>query len=269
MTNKGVKFSGRNTPLTAHILEVAKAVRDAAYAASDSEHSASAHTSTPPNDSPQQIDSTERTTSLPVHVSREKTVSQESTSKNTVSKESTSMHGTAHSDSEHEENPPPFPNDCTSTDGSQTSGGDEGDVGQMDTYALTRELRRLKKVVNAQADIILKLKARLKKLKNFVWLLVKHHRMWVKQQRRSGQKSNKASKSKKKKLRKHSSFTLGRNFEENLNEDDAKPNEEDDQMLNFDDTQVFEDIAQSTAERKLDEVEQVVENKILKLRVKI
>jgi hypothetical protein len=44
-----------------------------------------------------------------------------------------------------------------------------------------------------------------------------------------------------------------------MNEDDAKSNEEEDQMLNFDDTYVFEDIAQSTAERKLDEVEQVIE----------
>ena len=30
MSNKGVKFSRKNTPLTAHILEVAQAVRDAA-----------------------------------------------------------------------------------------------------------------------------------------------------------------------------------------------------------------------------------------------
>ena len=51
MSNKGVKFSGHNTPLSAHILEVAQAVRDAADASSDSansEHSASEHTSTPP-----------------------------------------------------------------------------------------------------------------------------------------------------------------------------------------------------------------------------
>ena len=53
---------------------------------------------------------------------------------------------------------------------------------------------------------------------------------------------------------------MGRTLEENLNEDDAKINEEEDQMLNFDDTHVFEDIAQSTAERKLDEVEQVIED---------
>ena len=64
----------------------------------------------------------------------------------------------------------------------------------MDTYALTREFRRLKKVVNAQADMILKLKSKLKKLRNSVWPLVKHHGIWVKQHKRSGQKSKRASK---------------------------------------------------------------------------
>ena len=47
MAKKSVKFSGQNTPLTAHILEVAQAVRDEADAPSDNEHSDSAHTKTP------------------------------------------------------------------------------------------------------------------------------------------------------------------------------------------------------------------------------
>jgi hypothetical protein len=114
MSHKVVKFSGQNTPLTAHILEVAQAVRDDVndeecdYA--HSEHSASEHTSTPPLASPQQIASSEKTTSLsvPVRESREKTISIESTSQHPVSKESTSLQGTA---SEHDT--PSSPNDYT------------------------------------------------------------------------------------------------------------------------------------------------------------
>ncbi|GJS84377.1 putative ribonuclease H-like domain-containing protein [Tanacetum coccineum] len=56
---------------------------------------------------------------------------------------------------------PKSPNDYTPTDVSQTSGGDEG---LLDTYALNREVRRLKKQTLSQAKQILKLKAKLKKL---------------------------------------------------------------------------------------------------------
>ena len=70
-------------------------------------------------------------------------------SQHTVVREKTaSPQGTAQEDSEQGENQPPSPNDYISTDGSQTSGGDEG---VMDTYALTRELRRLKKDYDVQA----------------------------------------------------------------------------------------------------------------------
>ena len=71
MANHSVKFSGRNTPLTDHILEVAQAVRDQADASENSEHSDSAHTPTPPLASPAQIALSARSTSPPVHVSSE------------------------------------------------------------------------------------------------------------------------------------------------------------------------------------------------------
>lgn len=164
-----------------------------------------------------------------------------------VSRESTSQHtaslqGTGHPDLEQDVNPPQSPNDYTSTDGSQTSGGDGG---EMDTYALTREFRRLKKVVTTQADQLKRLQDKFRRLKRFVWPLVKHHKLWVKHQRKSDQKSKKASTSKRKKLRKQSSFTLGRNLDVNMNED-AEPH--------YEDTSLFEDIAhQGIAEGKSDE----------------
>lgn len=194
---------------------MAQAVRDQDDASSasehseNSEHSDSAHTPTPSLASPAQISLSARSTSTSVHNSSE-SASQHSTSRKSTSP----LQDTAHLDSEQDINQPPTPNDYTSTDGSQTSGGDEW---ELDTYALTREFRRLKKVVNAQ---ILHLKNKLKRLRKSVWPLVKHHRLWVKQQKKSGLKKKKKSKSKskKKKLSKHSSFTLGRNMEEeNLN----------------------------------------------------
>lgn len=88
------------------------------------------------------------------------------------------MQSAAHDDLEQGVNQPPSPNDYTSTDGSQQSGGDEG---EMDNYALTRELRRLKKENADRAAQILKLKAKFKRMHRSVWPLVKHHRLWVKQ----------------------------------------------------------------------------------------
>ncbi|GKB15603.1 hypothetical protein Tco_0849526 [Tanacetum coccineum] len=70
----------------------------------------------------------------------------------------------------------PSPNNYTSTDASQTSGGDEG---LLDLYALNREVRRLKKQTLSQAKQIHKLKAKLKKLSKLVQLVVKHYAFWV------------------------------------------------------------------------------------------
>jgi hypothetical protein len=113
-------------------------------------------------------------------------------------------------------------------------------------------------VINAHADQIKRLKDKFTRLKKFFWPLVQNHRLWVKQKKRRAQISKKASKSKKSKKR-SSSFKLGRNQNDNLNEDDVRiqdPNEEAHAMD-------FVNIAQSSDERKLDEVEQIVteENK--------
>jgi hypothetical protein len=231
MAKNSVKFSRHNTPLTAHILEVAQAVRDEADSPSDTKHSDSAHIQSQ------------------VHESSQHTAPREGT---------VSLQSVAHDDLEHVVDQPPSPNDYTSTDESQTSGEDEG---VMNNYALTREFRRLKKENDAQAAQILKLKAKFKRLHRFVWPLVKHHRLWVKQQKKSGQQPKKVSKSKRKKLKKQSSFTLGRNLDnENLNEDaetHEDPNEEA-HTMHFEDTPLCENIAhQDTVERKSDEIEQV------------
>lgn len=105
--------------------------------------------------------------SVPVHESIEKTISVESTSQHPVSKESTSLQGTA---SDH--NTPSSPIDYTSAGGFQTPRGDEGGEGHLDAYALTREFRRMKKVINAQADELKQLKNKFRRLKRFVWPLV-------------------------------------------------------------------------------------------------
>ncbi|PWA84621.1 ribonuclease H-like domain, Reverse transcriptase, RNA-dependent DNA polymerase [Artemisia annua] len=221
MATKSAKFSGRNTPLTDHILEMAQA----SYSEGGD---ASQHT-----------------------VSKERTAS---------------LQGTASPVSEDAENQPPTPNDYTSTDGSQTSGGDEGVMadddppaqeGVLNAYALTRELRRLKKANEDQAALLLKLSNKFKRLKRFVWPLVTHHRLWVNSQQRSGHKP----KSKKRKFKKHSSFPLGRNLQnKNVNEDAGLDKSED-----ADDIQPLEEVTpleeniphQDTAERKSDETEQI------------
>ncbi|GJS36147.1 hypothetical protein Tco_0534529 [Tanacetum coccineum] len=71
---------------------------------------------------------------------------------------------------------PKSPNDYTPTDASQTSGGDEG---LLDLYALTREVKRLKRQTLSQAKQIIKLKTKLKKLSKMVQPVVQHHTLWV------------------------------------------------------------------------------------------
>ena len=80
--------------------------------------------------------------------------------------------------------------------------------GVLTNYELARELRRLNKKVKEQDNQILELKRKFKRLKRFVWPLVKHHRLWVKSQNKSGHLPKKKSNSKKQKSKKQSSFTL-------------------------------------------------------------
>jgi Sec-independent protein translocase protein TatA len=224
MSHKGINFLCNNTPLNAYMLEVAQAVRDdvaeasvsANYENADqsdhSEHSASVHTPTPPIASPQPDDLSERTAS--VSVSREKPISAKDTSL-----QSTSPLGTA---SEH--TPVPSPNDYTSKGGFQTPEADEGVLGPLDNYALNREFWRMKKVVDNQVAEIKRLRHKFRRLKRFVWPLVKNFRLYVKEMKQSQKKKSKSTKKVSKSKRSHkksSSFKLGRNQDDNLNEDDA------------------------------------------------
>ncbi|GJZ91095.1 putative ribonuclease H-like domain-containing protein [Tanacetum coccineum] len=123
---------------------------------------------------------------------------------------------------------PKSPNDYTPTDVSQTSGGDEG---LLDTYALNREVRRLKKQTLSQAKQILKLKAKLKKLSKFVKPVVKYHALWVENQNLKKQKRRR-----KKHKKQVSSVKLGRNKDEGILSEEHKVQEEDLAHPFFDDT---------------------------------
>lgn len=88
---------------------------------------------------------------------------------------------------------------------------------------MTREFRRMKKVINNQAAEIKRLRNKFRRLKRFVWPLVQNFRLYVKEQKQSKKKTSKSAKkvSKSKRSKKKlSSFKLGRNQEENLNKDD-------------------------------------------------
>jgi hypothetical protein len=134
-------------------------------------------------------------------------------------KEGTSLQGTT---SEH--TTPLSPNDYTSTCWFQTPGGDEGGKAPLDNYALTREFRRMKKVIDTQAVEIKRLRNKFRRLKRFVWPLVQNFRLYVKKQKQNKKKKSrttkKASKSKRSK-KKTSSFKMGRNQEDNLFKDDV------------------------------------------------
>ena len=223
MATKSALFSGHLTPLTPYMLEVAQTVRDAD--AEDTEVASEQEDSAP---TPSQR--SERSSSPTKDDSPQETVQKTASDEKPVSTEHTvSLEDIVQEDPDHGVNQPFSPNDYTSTDGNQTSGGDEGVMADkntpdedavMDNYALTRELRRLKKAYDDQTAQLLKLRNKFKRLKKSVWPLITHHRLWVKSQKKHGQHPEKVSKSKKRRLRKLSSFTLGRNQEDvNLNEE--------------------------------------------------
>ena len=94
----------------------------------------------------------------------------------------------------------------------------------MNNYALTREIMRLQKESKAQAVEIKSLRKKFRRLKKFVWPLVKNFRLYVKEKKQSQRKKSKSTKKAskyKKRHKKSSSFKLGRNQDDNLNEDDA------------------------------------------------
>ncbi|GKF82601.1 hypothetical protein Tco_0244257, partial [Tanacetum coccineum] len=157
------------------------------------------------------------------------------------------------------DNIPKSPNDYTSTDAPQTSGGDEG---LLDLYALNREVRRLKRQTNSQAKQIRKLKAKLKKLSKKVEPVVKHHAFWVESQNLRKQKRRR-----KKQRKKVSSVKLGRNKEEGTLSEEHYVQEEDTADPFFDDivdkdAAVAPDIDKKSnetevLERKSDETEEI------------
>ncbi|GJX38196.1 hypothetical protein Tco_0251499 [Tanacetum coccineum] len=100
-----------------------------------------------------------------------------------------------------------------------TSGGDEG---LLDIYALNREVKRLKKQTLSQAKLIIKLKAKLKKLSKLVAPVVKHHALWVENQNLKKQKRRRQRNKKK-----VSSVKLGRNKGEEILSEEHNVQEED------------------------------------------
>ena len=266
MIKRSAKFSGRNTPLTAHILEVAQAVAAEGESSDDDDegsHASTASQSAVPTPVPSPSQGAAPSPSQGAAPSPSPSHHQDDTpplhevptpphdtqspstqfSHHTVLRESTvNRQGTALHDS----------NEGTAS--FHTSARDEG---VMDNYALTRELRRLKKVTEDQAVEILTLKRKFKKFYKSVWPLVKHHRLFVK----SKKKLQRVSKSKKKKSKKHSTFQLGRNLQDNLNEDAQHFDAQDEGAapMDLEITPVLKEVIaqQETIEKKSDETEKI------------
>ncbi|GJU41031.1 hypothetical protein Tco_1193988 [Tanacetum coccineum] len=163
MSKCSPKFSGKITPLTPHMLEVATTVR--------TEHSL--HT-----------EDLDITTSS--HHSGDSSAGEKEESSSPVASER-----------------PASPNDYTPTDEVQTSGGDEGN---LDLYALTREVLRLKKLTTKQAAQILRLKTKMKILMKKVKPVIAEYRSFVK----INATLSKKKKMKKAHTKKSSSFKQGR-----------------------------------------------------------
>ncbi|GKF07021.1 hypothetical protein Tco_0041245, partial [Tanacetum coccineum] len=102
--------------------------------------------------------------------------------------------------------------------------------GLLDIYALNREVKRLKRQTLSQAKLIIKLKAKLKKLSKFVAPVVKHHALWVENQNLKKQKRRR-----KKQKKKVSSVKLGRNKDEGTLSEEHNVQEEDTTHPFFDD----------------------------------
>ncbi|GKF45606.1 hypothetical protein Tco_0135408, partial [Tanacetum coccineum] len=217
MRKNSPKFSGRITPLTPPMLEVITAL------AAEEAHSTSPHS---------------RAASSPRDA------------QGTAESQGTAdLQGTAHTQGTADI--PQSPNDYTPTDESQTSGGDEG---LLDLYALTREVRRLKKQTISQAKQIHKLKAKLKKLSKGVQPVVEHHAFWVESQNLKKQK-----KQRKKQKKKVSSVKLGRNKDEsNLSKEHHDQDDHHHTAFVYEDVDATEVVVTPDLERKSDKTEEVL-----------
>ncbi|GJZ53406.1 hypothetical protein Tco_0608291 [Tanacetum coccineum] len=127
------------------------------------------------------------------------------------------------------------------------------------TCYFPREVRRLKKQTLSQAKLLLKLKAKLKKLSKFVQPVVKHHAFWVESQHLKKQKRRrkKQKRRRKKQKKKVSSVKLGRNKEEGTLSEEHYVQDD------YTADPFFEDIVDKDAavtpdlERKSDETEEI------------
>ncbi|GJV43148.1 hypothetical protein Tco_1427684 [Tanacetum coccineum] len=207
MRKHSPKFSGRITPLTPSMLEVATAL------AAEEANSASTHSraeTTPRDDQGTPTQSAAQASLSTAQHTADTQGTAQAQSTDEVQGTDTAQDATAI---------PKSPNDYTPTDASQTSGGDEG---LLDLYALNREVKRLKRQTLSQAKQINKLKAKLKKMSKMVKPVVKHHTFWV-----ESQKHKQRRKKQKKQKKKVSSVKLGRNKDEGTLSEEHYVQEED------------------------------------------
>ncbi|GKE05117.1 hypothetical protein Tco_1397135, partial [Tanacetum coccineum] len=235
MRKHSPKFLCRITPLTPPMLKVITALA-AEEEHSTSPHSRAASSARDAQGTPSQ--SAAHDSSLQGTAASQGTAGLQGTA---ASQGTTSPQGTAAI--------PKSPNDYTPTDASQTSGRDEG---LLDLYALTMEVKRLKRQTLSQAKQIIKLKTKLKKLSKLVQPVVQHHTLWV-----ESQKHKKRRKKQKKQKKKVSSVKLGRNKEEGTLSEEHYVQDD------YTADPFFEDIVDKDAavtpdlERKSDETEEI------------
>ncbi|GKB01615.1 hypothetical protein Tco_0829659 [Tanacetum coccineum] len=234
MRKHSPKFSGRITPLTPSMLEVATALT-AEEANSASTHSRAETTPRDDQGTPTQSAAQASLSTAQHTADTQGTAPVQSTDE--VQDTATAQDATAI---------PKSPNDYTPTDASQTSGGDEG---LLDLYALNREVKRLKRQTLSQAKQITKLKAKLKKMSKMVKPVVKHHTFWV-----ESQKHKQRRKKQKKHKKKVSSVKLGRNKDEGTLSEEHYVQEDVAAEPFFDD---FVDKNAADLERKSDETEEI------------
>ncbi|GJX50482.1 hypothetical protein Tco_0277327 [Tanacetum coccineum] len=244
MRKHSTKFSCKITPLTPSMLEVVTAL------AAEEEQSTSPHSRAASS----ARDAQGTHTQSAAHSQRTASVQRTASFHDTVNSQGTAeIQRTADfqgTDDPHDAaSIPKSPNDYTPTDVSQTSGGDEG---LLDIYALNREVKRLKKQTLSQAKLIIKLKAKLKKLSKLVAPVVKHHALWVENQNLKKQKRRRQRNKKK-----VSSVKLGRNKGEEILSEEHNVQEEDTTHHFADDTADQDAAVTPDVERKSDGTEEV------------
>ncbi|GJV09892.1 putative ribonuclease H-like domain-containing protein, partial [Tanacetum coccineum] len=163
-----------------------------------------------------------------------------------------SEHSSAHIEKDEEDNSESnpvarldSPHDYTPTDEAQTSGGDEGSLA---LFGLNKEVSKLKKKTAKQAVIIVKLKAKLKKLYKMVKPVVLEYRDY---QKILASRRNQKSKTQKKQQKKHSSsFKQGRKLSEE--KESTGLNEEEEEDAAYDHIDQGTEVDEGTAEKNVE-----------------